>query len=81
MNAGFASYSGGSPSVVTPPPVKFTDDYPNGKGLAYVVGKGETIESIAQKYKSKISWIMSANKISDPAKITLGKELFIPLME
>jgi hypothetical protein len=74
MNAGFASYSGGSP----PPPVKFTDDYPKDKGFVHVVGKGETISSIALKYKSKIPWILSANRISDPTKVHVGKELFVP---
>jgi TolA-binding protein len=78
MNAGFASYSGGSPSAVLPPPVKFTDDYPKDKGFVHVVGKGETISSIALKYKSKIPWILSANRISDPTKVHVGKELFVP---
>jgi LysM repeat protein len=48
-------------------------------GDAHATGRITPIESIAQKYKSKISWIMSANRISDPAKITVGKELFIPV--
>ena len=78
MNAGFAAYNGGSPSVASPPPVKFTDDYPKDKGFVHVVGKGETISSIALKYKSKIPWILSANRISDPTKVHVGKELFVP---
>ena len=78
MNAGFASYGGSSSSVAVPPPVKYTDDYPKEKGFVHVVGKGETISSIALKYKSKISWILSANRISDPTKVHVGKELFVP---
>jgi len=78
MNAGFASYSGGSPSAPPPPSVKFTDDYPKDKGFVHVVGKGETISSIALKYKSKIPWILSANRIADPTKVHVGKELFVP---
>ena len=78
MNAGFASYGGSSPSVAPPPSVKFTDDYPKDKGFVHVVGKGETISSIALKYKSKIPWILSANRISDPTKVHVGKELFVP---
>jgi LysM repeat protein len=58
--------------------VQFTDDYPKDKGFVHVVGKGETISSIALKYKSKIPWILSANRISDPTKVHVGKELFVP---
>jgi len=77
MNAGFASYGGSSPSVAPPPPVKFTDDYPE-KGFVHDVEKGETVSSIAQKYKSKTQWILSANRISDPTKVHVGKSLFVP---
>lgn len=78
MNAGFAAYNGSSPPIASSPSVKFTDDYPKDKGLVHVMGKGDTISSIALKYKSKIRWILSANRISDPTKVHVGKELYVP---
>ena len=78
MNAGFAGYNAGSSSVASSPPVTFTDDYPKDKGFVHVVEKGETVSSIAQKYKSKTQWILNANRISDPKKVHIGKELFVP---
>ena len=78
MNARFDAYNESSPPIASSPSVKFTDDYPKDKGFVHVVGKGETVSSIAQKYKSKISWILSANRISDPKKVHIGKELFVP---
>ena len=78
MNAGFAAYNSSSPPIESSPVVKFTEDYPKDKGFVHVVGKGETISSIALKYKSKIPWILSANRISDPTKVHVGKELFDP---
>jgi LysM repeat protein len=77
MNAGFAAYNGSSSSVAPPPSVKFTKDYPE-TGFVHDVEKGETVSSIAQKYRSKTQWILSANQISDPKKVHVGKKLFVP---
>jgi predicted RNase H-like nuclease (RuvC/YqgF family) len=78
MNAGFDSYSGTPLPVAPKPPIKFSDDYPKGKGLVHVIGKGDTISNIAEKYKSKTKWIISANQISDPTKVQIGKQLYVP---
>ena len=40
----------------------FSTDYPQ-KGFVHKVEKGETVSSIAKKYKSKVSWIINANQI------------------
>ena len=65
--------SGGGSSPVT----SFSDDYPQ-KGFVHKVERGETVSSIAQKYKSRVKWIIDANQIVDPTKVFVGKELFVP---
>ena len=59
------------------PILSFSTDYPK-KGFVHKVEKGETVSSIAQKYKSKVKWIIDANQIVDPTKVFVGKELFVP---
>ena len=66
--------SGGGSSPVP----SFSDDYPQEKGFVHKVEKGETVSSIAQKYKSRVKWIIDANQIVDPTKVFVGKELFVP---
>ena len=75
MNKGFKKVSSSANS--TPPQPTFTTDYPQ-KGFVHKVEKGETVSSIAKKYKSKISWIINANQIADATKVNVGKELFVP---
>ena len=55
----------------------FSSDYPQ-TGFVHKVEKGETVSSVALKYKSKIKWIIDANQIVDPTKVFVGKELFVP---
>ena len=47
--------------------------------LIHVVGKGDTIYSLSRFYHVTADEIMSANGISDPSKITVGKKLIIPV--
>ena len=75
MNKGFDQVQS-SPAKPAPVPT-FNQDYPQ-TGFVHSVEKGETISSIAQKYKSKTKWIINANQIIDPKKVFIGKELFIP---
>ena len=75
MNKGFDQVHS-SPSSTTTSPT-FDQDYPQ-KGFVHVVEKGETISSIAKKYKSQTKWIINANQIVDPKKVFVGKELFVP---
>ena len=75
MNQNFAKVSSSGPSASAVP--KFSTDYPQ-NGFVHRVEKGETVSSIAQKYKSKIKWIIDANQIADPTKVFIGKELFVP---
>jgi LysM repeat protein len=75
MNLGFDKVSKSTPGPVSAK--SFSTDYPQ-KGFVHKVEKGETVSSIAKKYKSKVSWIINANQISDPTKVFVGKELFVP---
>jgi LysM repeat protein len=75
MNRGFDQVSKSTNS--TPQTQTFSNDYPK-NGFVHIVEKGETVSSIAQKYKSKVSWIIDANRISDPTKVFVGRELFVP---
>ena len=75
MNRGFDQVS--KSTNPTSQTQTFSNDYPK-NGFVHVVEKGETVSSIAQKYKSKVSWIIDANQISDPTKVFVGRELFVP---
>jgi LysM repeat protein len=75
MNRGFDQFTQSSTSSTQTS--TFSNDYPK-NGFVHVVEKGETVSSIAQKYKSKVSWIINANQIADPTKVFVGRELFVP---
>ena len=75
MNDGFQKISQG-PTTPTPA-MSFSTDYPQ-KGFVHKVEKGETVSSIAKKYESRVKWIIDANQITDPTKVSVGKELFVP---
>lgn len=55
----------------------FTDDFPK-QGLSYVIQRGDTLSSIAARFKSTVKDIQNANRITDPTKIQVGQSLFIP---
>ena len=75
MNDGFEKISQG-PTTPTPA-MSFSTDYPQ-KCFVHKVEKGETVSSIAKKYESRVKWIIDANQITDPTKVSVGKELFVP---
>jgi len=47
----------------------------------YTVVKGDTLIKIAHKFKTTPTAIMTANSITDPARLTIGKKLKIPSQE
>jgi LysM repeat protein len=49
-----------------------------GKELAHVVAKGETLSSIASKYRVSVGTLKTANEISDDRKLIAGHVLIIP---
>ncbi|MGQ9491832.1 MAG: LysM peptidoglycan-binding domain-containing protein [Anaerolineae bacterium] len=51
-----------------------------GGALMYVVKSGDTISDIAQRYGSRIDWIMAANKLNPADYLRVGQALLIPLM-
>ena len=78
MNTGFSAIRSNPVAAPEAPAVVFNDEYPKERGFVHKVGKGETVSSIAKKHNSKVSWIINANRISDPTKVHVGKELFVP---
>lgn len=47
-------------------------------GVIHVVGRGETLFSIAQRYGTSVDAICAANGIADPTRIYAGQRLTIP---
>jgi LysM repeat protein len=77
MNRGFEQVSASANTANESKVPTFSNDYPK-NGFVHKVEKGETVSSIAQKYNSKVSWIIDANQIADPTKVFVGRELFVP---
>jgi LysM repeat protein len=77
MNLGFEQVTSQNKQKSVPQTPSFSTDYPK-NGFVHKVEKGETVSSIAQKYQSKVSWIIDANQIADPTKVFVGRELFVP---
>lgn len=77
MNKGFEQITSANTLASSSQVPTFSSDYPK-NGFVHKVEKGETVSSISQKYKSKISWIINANQIKDPTKVFVGRELFVP---
>jgi len=77
MNRGFEQVSSFKSTTSKPSAPSFSSNYPK-NGFVHKVEKGETVSSIAQKYSSKVSWIIDANQIADPTKVYVGRELFVP---
>ena len=75
INNSFAQTEPPSISVSSPP--SFSSDFPR-NGFVHSVEKGESLRSIAEKYSSQYKWIIDANQITDPTRIFVGRELFIP---
>jgi LysM repeat protein len=70
--------SGGGVSQGSPIITKFNDNYPK-SGIYYMVKSGDTISKIANSVGSTITHIIHANQITDPDRLQVGEELFIPI--
>jgi LysM repeat protein len=53
---------------------------PGTTGLMYNVQSGDTISSLAVRYKSQVDWIMQANNIKPGDVLRIGQPLLIPLI-
>lgn len=62
-------------AVVSAP--TFDDNFPK-EGLSYTIQKGDTLSSIAARFKTSVKYIQNANQITDPTKIQVGQTIFIP---
>ena len=58
---------------------KFDDSIYPKTGIYYVVKSGDTLSKIATSAGSKVAYITHANKIPNPDRLQVGKELFIPI--
>ena len=70
------SVAGAAPAAVKV--VEFTDNYPK-SGIHYTVQAGDTLSKIAKQSGSRTSYIINANKIPNPDRLQVGKELFVPV--
>jgi LysM repeat protein len=72
-----AEASARAPAARASAPGNFSDNFPK-EGENYTVLHGDTIASIAKKTGAKFQDIINANKLTDPAHIRAGQNLFIP---
>ena len=75
INNSFAQIEPPSRGVIPPP--SFSSNFPR-NGFVHSVEKSESLQSIAEKYSSQYKWIIDANQITDPTRIFVGRDLFIP---
>lgn len=52
---------------------------PAGGMLIYSVQSGDTVSGIAEKFNSRIDWILQANKMDAGAILRIGQSLLVPL--
>ena len=76
-NAAVASVAKGVSAARAISTPTFDDNFEK-SGLTYTIQKGDTLSSIASRFKSSVKDIRNANKIVDPTKIQVGQNLFIP---
>jgi LysM repeat protein len=53
---------------------------PGTTGLMVTVQQGDTVSGLAERHKSRIDWIMEANKMQPGETLHIGRALVIPLM-
>ena len=70
--------AGGTPTG-SPIVTEFDDTLYPQSGIFYVVKSGDTLSKIASDAGSRITYIIHANKIPDPDRLQVGRELFIPI--
>ncbi len=78
IERGGGSSRGGN--AVAPPVITEWDpnSFPK-TGIYYKVQSGDTLSKIASEVGSKVSYITHANKIPNPDRLQVGRELFIPI--
>lgn len=76
-NAAVASVAKGISAAKTVTMPTFDDNFSK-TGVSYTIQRGDTLSSIAARFKSSVKDITNANRIVDPTKIQVGQTLFIP---
>jgi LysM repeat protein len=64
-------------TTTAPAAPAFSDNFPK-EGVQYTVQKGDFLAAIAKKTGAKAQDIINANKLSDPDRLVVGQNLFIP---
>lgn len=57
---------------------EWNDDYPE-TGIYYKVQSGDTLSKIASEVGSTVAYITHANRLLNPNRLQVGRELFIPI--
>lgn len=50
-----------------------------GGGLMYIVKSGDTLSGIAERYGSRVDWILTANNLNPADYLRVGQALLVPL--
>ncbi len=75
--AGFLFFSTGCASVTYIPPAKPVS-LPTADGIFHIVGPGETLWNIAQRYGVEVHEVQHLNYLRNPNEIQVGQRLIIP---
>ena len=59
---------------------KVSEEFPY-YGKVHLLKEGESIMGIANRYGSKVEWILKSNLIDDPSSVEIGVELFVPIKD
>ena len=62
----------------TPDLREWNDDFPE-TGIYYKVQSGDTLSKIASEVGSTVAYITHANRLLNPNRLQVGRELFIPI--
>lgn len=71
-----ADYVGHQGSAI--PAIQFSDDYPK-TGIRYEVKPGDSLARIAAQHNVPVRDIINANRLTNPDRIQVGQNLFIPM--
>ncbi|MFT5104801.1 MAG: LysM repeat protein [Verrucomicrobiales bacterium] len=70
-----------TPGAPTVNPTPAAPPYSLADAIKYVVEPGDSLSAIATKYGASIGDVMTANKITNANKITIGQTLLLPAKE
>jgi LysM repeat protein len=69
---------GGVPVAVTPVPDAMSGATPGAGELSYVLRRGDSLFSVARRFKVTVAVLAATNRISNPNRVLAGTRLLIP---